>query len=351
MDYRVIGLMSGTSLDGLDIAFCSFSPGDDRWSFSIECAETIPYPDHWKHILSTLESASALDFVTADIEYGHLLGSLTRGFIERHNIRPGFIASHGHTIFHQPDKRLTCQIGRGSAIAAETGLQVVYDFRSLDVALGGQGAPLVPAGDRLLFGDFGYCLNLGGFANISYDKGDSRIAYDICPANIVLNHLASGTGHEYDEGGRLAETGKVNPRLLGKLNALPYYNQPFPKSLGKEWVLEHIHPLLKSRELPVNDLLATFSEHVALQVSKAVQERDSKMLITGGGAFNSHLVNRIRQHAGSEIIIPDDLTINFKEALVFAFLGVLRMRNEINCLKSVTGARAGSSGGSICRPF
>lgn len=340
--------MSGTSLDGLDIAFCEFSREGNHWEYTIHCAETIPYTDQWKKVLPGIESGPALDFVTADIEYGHLLGQLTKGFIERNHIAADFIASHGHTIFHQPGSRITSQIGRGSAIAAETGLHVVCDFRSYDVALGGQGAPLVPIGDKLLFSEFDFCLNIGGFANISCDASGKRIAYDICPANIVMNQLASLAGYDYDPAGILAESGTIDPQLLHALNHLPFYQQPFPKSLGKEWVLEHISPLLKMSGLPVKDLLATFCEHISVQVAAAAGiKTGSKMLITGGGAFNEFLIGRIRHHAVPEIIIPDSLTINFKEALIFAFLGVLRWRNEVNCLQSVTGAAKDSSGGAI----
>jgi anhydro-N-acetylmuramic acid kinase len=340
--------MSGTSLDGLDIAYCKFSNDSTRWTYRIQCAETIPYTDHWKAVLSNLESGSALDFVTADVEYGHLIGRLTRDFIEKYNLAPDFIASHGHTIFHQPGHKITSQIGRGSAIAAETGIRVICDFRSLDVALGGQGAPLVPVGDMLLFSEFDFCLNIGGFTNISYQSENERIAYDICPANIVLNHLALQAGHQYDPDGMLAAGGIVNQHLLENLNALSYYKLAFPKSLGKEWVVQHVFPLLNASSLSINDLLATCCEHIAIQVSAATQTTaDTKLLITGGGTFNRFLVSRIRHHANPEITIPDANTINFKEALIFAFLGVLRQRNESNCLSSVTGASKDSSGGAI----
>jgi anhydro-N-acetylmuramic acid kinase len=346
--YQVIGLMSGTSLDGLDIAFCEFRETEKKWTYQIHCAETIRYTDHWKKTLSNLESGTALDFVTADVAYGHLLGTFTRDFILRNKLNPDFIASHGHTIFHQPDKRITSQIGRGAAIAAETGLRVICDFRSLDVALGGQGAPLVPIGDALLFNQYDFCLNIGGFVNISYQTETNRIAYDICPANIVMNLIASLSGYDFDPDGSLAAAGTVNSKLLDDLNLLPYYQLEAPKSLGKEWVVQHFFPMLNSTDLPSNDLLATVCEHIALQVAAATGlKREAKLLITGGGAFNKFLISRIRYHAVPEIIIPDDYTINFKEALIFAFLGVLRWRNELNCLQSVTGAANDSSGGAI----
>lgn len=346
--YRVIGLMSGTSLDGLDLAFCEFERSGNLWWYCIHRAETIAYTASWKERLSSLENASALDFVATDIEYGHLLGRMTQEFIIRQGISPDFIASHGHTIFHQPGKRITSQIGRGSAIAAETHLPVVCDFRSLDVALGGQGAPLVPIGDHILFNDFDYCLNIGGFANISFQVEDNRIAYDIGPANIVLNKLANAAGFDYDRDGEMGQRGDVNAELLAKLNALPYYSMTPPKSLGKEWVLEQMFPVIQKANLSTNDLLATVCEHVALQIAYAAPgSYDKKILVTGGGALNKFLISRIRMHAGPEIIIPDLNTINYKEALIFAFLGVLRWRNEVNCLRSVTGAERDSIGGAI----
>jgi len=340
--------MSGTSLDGLDIAHCSFVRRGACWEYAILQAETMAYSDEWIERLSVVENFSALEFVKTDIEYGHLLGQFTNGFIRKHKLTPDLIASHGHTVFHQPDQRITSQIGRGSAIAAETGYPVVCDFRSLDVALGGQGAPLVPIGDKLLFPDYDYCLNLGGFANISTDTEGGRIAFDLCPANIVLNRLAAATGANYDYNGDMARSGTAIPELLHQLNTLPFYRQPGPKSLGKEWVISTIIPLLKGHKKPFPDLLATFCEHIALQVG-AVMGRDpeKKMLVTGGGALNGFLVERIRHHVKPTVIIPDILTINFKEALVFAFLGLLRWRNENNCLRSVTGAACDNCGGAI----
>ena len=340
--------MSGTSLDGLDIAYCEFEKIDEKWSYQIHYAETINYPDEWKDRLTNIENGSALDLAAADTEYGHFLGLQTRSFIEKNKIHPDFVASHGHTIFHQPGKKMTWQIGKGSSITAETGLPVVCDFRSLDVALGGQGAPLVPIGDRLLFSEFDYCLNLGGFANISYEEKGERIAFDICPVNIVLNHLTKRIGKPFDPSGQMARTGTLSPSLLSSLNNLPYYDQPPPKSLGKEWVLSHILPLLDPSSILLNDQLNTFCEHVAIQLARSTSgHKPGKILVTGGGAFNEYLVGRIKKHSIHEIILPDENTINFKEALIFAFLGVLRWLEETNCLRSVTGAAKDTSGGSV----
>lgn len=350
--YKVTGLMSGTSLDGVDIAFCTFTLMEGRWKYKIEKAETIIYSDEWRPRLSNLENKSALDFVKTDAEYGHYLGKLTKEFHLKYNLKPDFIASHGHTIFHQPENGITSQIGKGSAIAAETGIPVVCDFRSTDVALGGQGAPLVPVGDQLLFSDYDYCINLGGFANVSFVKSGKRIAYDICPVNIVLNFLASLVKKPFDDDGNLARNGKLNRPLLDTLNSLPFYQQTPPKSLGKEWVIHEIHPILENFDIPVENKSRTFTEHVASQITNAIEPiTRSAILITGGGAFNSFLIERISERAGITIKLPDPLTINFKEALIFAFLGVLRWREEINCLKSCTGATHDNTGGAIYRIF
>jgi len=367
--YHIIGLMSGTSLDGLDIAFCRFELKEGRWAYQILEAETISYSGSWQTRLRELDSQAAGELALADAELGHLMGSMVSSFIDRHGISPLFIASHGQTIFHQPGRRLTTQIGKGAAIAAETGLPVVCDFRSLDVAFGGQGAPLVPIGDRLLFLDYDYCLNLGGFANISYEQENHRIAYDICPANLVLNDLSGEAGKPFDEDGEMARQGSLLQGLLESINNLPFYHQPPPRSLGKEWVDEHIWPLFNEflshesrgmrhkgthiayRTSRIADLLNTFTEHIALQVARnSGSDRANKLLITGGGALNTYLVERIRYHSEPQIVLPDLQTIQFKEALIFAFLGLLRWRGETNTLASVTGARRDTIGGAIYLP-
>jgi len=350
--YSVIGLMSGTSLDGVDIAFCTFTSEEGKWIYTIEKAVTIPYSNNWRTRLSDLENLGALEFVKTDSEYGQYLGQITKRFLLDSNLKPDFIASHGHTIFHQPSNKFTYQIGKGSAIAAETGVPVVCDFRSTDIALGGQGAPLVPAGDQLLFDKYTYCLNLGGFANISYEESGSRIAFDICPANIILNYLASFLHKDYDQNGELAQQGILHQPLLEALNELEFYHRQPPKSLGKEWVLSEVHPVLKRFDIPVEDKLRTFVEHIAGQVARVVGNTDtSTLLITGGGAFNGFLIEKIHEKTQLTLVLPDPLTINFKEALIFAFLGVLRWRAEINCLKSCTGASHDNIGGAIYLAF
>ncbi len=350
LNYDVIGLMSGTSLDGTDIAFCRFILDEKKWSFEIVQAETIPYSFHWKTKLLSLEKTDALTFQQANIDYGFYLGRTAADFIKKHKLKVDFISSHGHTIFHQPEKKLTVQIGAGSAIAAESNLTAVCDFRSLDVVLGGQGAPLVPIGDKLLFSEFDFCLNLGGFANVSYQYNDERTAFDICPVNIVMNAVCAKLGKEYDNEGQMARGGNVNDNLLLELNNLPFYKLPpdSPKSLGKEWVIKNINPLLDKCKLSEQDVLRTFCEHTAVQIGNALNNKPSgKLLVTGGGTYNTFLLEKIKENTAHQIIIPDKKTIEFKEALIFAFLGVLRMRNEVNCLKSVTGAAYDNIGGAV----
>lgn len=348
--YHVIGLMSGTSLDGLDIAFCRFSVDNDGWKYEILEAETKPYTIDWKERLLSLETASAAEFHQLNQEYGYFLGRQVSDFIVKKGLKPDFVASHGHTIFHQPDKRFTVQAGAGSAIAAACKLPVVCDFRSVDVALGGQGAPLVPLGDRMLFPEYNYCLNLGGFANISYEHNKKRIAFDICPVNIVMNTICENIGKPYDDKGAMARSGMISMYMLHEFNQLPFYRlmPNTPKSLGKEWVVENVDPIIAQYEIAENDLLHTFCEHVAIQIARATDVKQTKkMLVTGGGAYNDYLIERIQTLSKHELIIPDKKTIEFKEALIFAFLGVLRMRNEVNCLKSVTGARMDNVGGAV----
>lgn len=344
--YKVIGLMSGTSLDGLDIAYCEFSKKTISWSFSIIAAQCIPYTKEWESRLSNAYNLSGLELTQLNADYGILLGEQVNKFILKNDLKPDFIASHGHTVFHQPDKNFSLQIGHAAAIAAKCLLPVIADFRSLDVFMGGQGAPLVPIGDELLFPQYEYCLNIGGIANISQVVNKQRKAHDICAANMVLNELSMSLGHAYDKDGALAKSGKMDSSLLKQLDRLNYYSDPGPKSLGKEWVVNYLMPIISNSPLSTINKLATYTEHIALKIAGSCKESSSQehLLITGGGAHNKFLVERIKAHTKLKVIIPDSLTIDYKEALIFAFLGVLRMRNEINCLGSVTGGKDHSAG-------
>ena len=349
---NVIGLMSGTSLDGLDLAACTFHVDDNRIDFHIESAITIPYDAEMKRQLEGLYNADARAFAQFHATFGHYLGVQVARFVKSTGFHPDFVASHGHTVFHDPGAGFTSQIGDGAAIAIECGFQVVCDFRTTDVAAGGQGAPLVPIGDKLLFSSWDACLNIGGIANISFDVSGNRIAYDICPANMVLNYLAAKLGHSFDDNGLLASSGKVLYGLLEELLTLDYFHQSYPKSLGREWFEEKIMGhICEYSESSVPDLLCTFTEMIAVLVSKEVHAGQiHKMLVTGGGAHNGYLLQRLRYHCACELEVPDALIVNYKEALVFAFLGLLRMNNQHNCLSSVTGACRNVTGGAVYLP-
>lgn len=343
---QAIGLMSGTSLDGLDVCCCTFTYNDNKWNFAIDYAKAYSYEDNLKQKLGKgAQQMSALEFITFHSAYGKFLGERVNDFMKEFNVKPDIIASHGHTIFHEPQKKIMYQIGDGAAIAAETRIPTVSDFRRLDIMLGGQGAPLVPIGDRLLFSDYDYCLNIGGFSNISFEQGDKRIAFDISPVNYVINHYCRQIGLEFDRDGELARQGNICTPLLEELNAIGFYHQTGPKSLGREWVETIIYPMLERYGLSLEDMLRTFYEHAAYQVSRIVQ--GGRLLVTGGGAFNVFLIERIRQLCRCEIVIPDKQIIEYKEALIFAFLGALYICDEPSCLASVTGAPMDNIGGML----
>lgn len=336
--------MSGTSLDGLDLVATEFWQTAGKWEFEILSAKTISYSNDWKSWLSNSPTLTGEKLIELHTNYGRFLGNETLQFIQKIGFQPDLIASHGHTVFHQPDLGFTFQIGNGADIAAITGITTVSDFRKGDVALGGQGAPLVPIGDKLLFSGFDFCLNLGGFANISFEKNEERIAFDICPVNIVLNSFAAKQGFEYDKGGDLGRKGKVNAELLKKLNQLNFYQKEPPKSLGREWIEQVFNQELNNFEISDSDKLRTVYEHIAQQIAR-IAAGSGKMLVTGGGVFNTFLIELISNQSSVEIVIPTKEIVDFKEALIFAFLGVLKIQGKVNCLSSVTGAKCDSSTG------
>ncbi|MBL4663085.1 MAG: anhydro-N-acetylmuramic acid kinase [Flavobacteriaceae bacterium] len=346
--YMVLGVMSGTSLDGIDLAHCIISYSEENtWGYTIEVAETVPYSSFWKNQLQEAVSFSEDRLKILDMEYTHYLGGVISNFIKKYDIENlDAICSHGHTILHRPDKGITLQIGNLPQLAELVNGLVVCDFRVQDVAMGGQGAPLVPIGDRLLFEGYDYCLNLGGFANCSFESNEGRIAYDICPVNVVLNHFAELLGFPYDDGGKMAADGQLDTELFNSLNVVPFYAQTHPKSLGLEWVQQHIFPLMKASSISVEDKLHTFTEHVAKQLARQFKD-GSQVLVTGGGAYNAYLLERVRSYKNVNLVVPNSILVEFKEALVFALLGVLKLRNEVNCLASVTGASKDHSSGVI----
>jgi anhydro-N-acetylmuramic acid kinase len=341
-----IGVMSGTSLDGIDLVYVDFSGPEP---FTLLHFSHIPYTQIWIDRLASAHQLSGLDLKLLERDYSEYTAQLLCNFIEVHRITVDFIGCHGHTIFHQPDESITHQMIDGSILAARTGCTVVCDFRSLDVALGGQGAPLVPIGDELLYGKYDACLNLGGFANISYRQGKNRKAYDISPANIILNHLALQLGKNYDDGGKIASSGKVITHLLDKLNELPYYRREAPKSLGREWIETNVLPLLKDEK--TEDLMATAVVHIAAQVAKSINAITSgEILCTGGGCHNKFLMKEISNNVKGEILIPTPEIVDNKEAIIFALLALLRLEEKTNTLASVTGAKHNSCGGAVYLP-
>lgn len=347
--YHVIGVMSGTSLDGIDLVYAKFV-NNSKWSFEIFKAETVPYSNYWYRVLKHLINNSLDELKVIDVEYTTYLAEVITCFIEKNNITNiDAVCSHGHTALHQPEKRLTYQIGNLPLLAKLVQQKVVCDFRVQDVEMGGQGAPLVPIGDKLLFPEYDACLNLGGFANISMDINSERIAYDVCPVNIVLNKYAKQLGFDYDGGGEIAASSNTLLTLETQLNNLEYYNMKPPKSLGLEWVNTVVFPLLEAAKQKEAVILSTFSDHVAKQIAFVLKE-NSKVLVTGGGAYNTYIVSKIKEIKNIELIIPKNDLVEFKEALIFALLGILKLRNETNCLKSVTGSMKDHSSGKIFLP-
>ncbi|MEX2512017.1 MAG: anhydro-N-acetylmuramic acid kinase [Cyclobacteriaceae bacterium] len=351
-NYALIGLMSGTSGDGLDIAYCHFIPNAQGWQFEINKATTIPFPPSLREPLKTSHLLPSEELAVLDHQFGRWMGEEVKKYCVEYSLSPLAIASHGHTVFHRPEINLTKQIGNGYSLWQASGFPVINDFRTLDVVLGGQGAPLVPIGDQLLFGNYDFALNLGGIANISMEKNGKRIAFDVCPFNLIFNYLSEKLGNSFDAGGKWAKEGQVIPTLLAKLEKLPYYKNPGAKSLGREDIEKHYLPLLKEKIFSVKDLMATLSAHFVNQVAAPVLQHANKentILITGGGAYNDYFIERLSLKLENKVTVykPEKNIIDFKEAMVFAFLGVLRIRGEINCLATVTGANKDSCGGTL----
>lgn len=345
---NILGIMSGTSLDGIDFALCNFDKKNGIWSFKIIKTKTVSYSSVWHKKLSDAQNLSGSDFVKLHNEYGNYIGKLAKKFL-KNTQSADFVASHGHTIFHKPEKKLCFQIGNGAFISAKLQIPVVSDFRSLDIALGGQGAPLVPVGDKLLFAKYDFCINLGGFANISYDNNKKiRTAFDLCPVNIIVNKLSEKRRKKYDKNGKIGKKGILNKKLFSELNNLDYYFGKKNKSLGREFVEEKFIPVLNKYNISTENKIRTIYEHVAYQIYRATKfSKNKKILLTGGGAHNNFLVSKIKKLNKNKIIIPEKEIIDFKEAIIFAFLGLLRINNQNNCLSSVTGSISDNCGGII----
>lgn len=358
MNYLAIGLMSGSSLDGLDMVLVSFNEDKGKWKYEIKAAECSPFSSSWKNKLKGATELDARSYMLLDTAFGKYCADKVNAFLEKKNYtgrkRPVVIGSHGHTTFHLPEKKMTHQLGDGAALAANTKIDVVSDLRSMDIAFGGEGAPIVPIGEKLLYPGYRFFMNIGGICNVSIHEGKKVTAFDVSPANRVLNLLAGEVGKAYDAGGRMASGGKVDTALLEKLNRLGYYRKPAPKSLANSFGTDVLYPMIKDSGLEIRDALATFCEHIAMQTMKALMpfagNKKQKMLVTGGGAWNEHLVSRLGYYLDSlkiEAVIPDADTVNYKEALIMAFIAVLRIREESNVLATVTGAARNNCGGAL----
>lgn len=349
--------MSGSSCDGLDIAFIHLEEARGVWQFEIVHADCIPYTAIWKEKLLGADALSALDFQYLHHEYGAYTGALVKEFIAKHALeyKVQLIGSHGHTVFHEPTKGISIQAGSGAAIAAATGINVISDLRSMDTALGGQGAPIVPIGEQALFADYDYCLNIGGISNLSIKKDGNWLAWDICAANRVLNALASTQNRSFDAEGKIAASGKLNTALLTKLNELGYYQQQPPKSLNNSFGDDEVLRIIQHASIDTADALHTYCRHIAQQIlysilPNAINQAPAKMLVTGGGAFNSFLMQCILKELQTipiSISIPDATVIQYKEALIMGFLAVLRWREEYTCHAASTGAIRNSIGGAV----
>lgn len=343
-----LGVMSGTSLDGIDIAACKFYQKNDNYHYEIIEAKTYHYDSFWKNKLTNAPLLNGEELSKLNVLFGKFLAEKINAFKTIYSDKIEFIASHGHTIFHQPENGFTLQIGSGAEIVANTGIKTICDFRTTDIALKGQGAPLVPIGDQLLFSEYDSCINLGGFANISFNQNKKRIAYDICPVNIALNHYCQKLGKEYDKNGEIAKFNGVSSTLLSSLNQLDFYKKPIPKSLGREWFETVFLKEIDCHQISIEEKIASITHHAAIQISNSIAGK--KAIFTGGGAYNQFLIDIIKKHCSAEIYIPNNNIIEFKEALIFAFLGYLRLNNSINTLKSATGANRNSVGGCIYAP-
>jgi anhydro-N-acetylmuramic acid kinase len=360
--------MSGTSLDGVDMVCAQFTyhNTDKTWTYKILKTGYIAYPKQWKRRLSLLVKKNAITYHKTHTFYGHYLGELTNEFIKKNNLsgKLDFVALHGHTVFHDPHDLVTSQIGDGAAVAYLTGVPAICQFRTSDVAAHGQGAPIVPITDLYLFAQHRFCLNLGGIANISAKTAPPKaiIGFDICANNLVLNHFANYFGQEYDNEGQIAQAGQVNSGLFEELNQLPFYKKTYPKSLDAGWVKTALMPIFERYALEPQDVLRTYVEHIAYQIGQSIKNvnkteeiKDNTnkaitMLVTGGGAHNSFLMEQIAKHSPVSVIKASNDIINFKEALAIAFCGVLRVRGQANALSAVTGAHRDTVNGCIYHP-
>ena len=344
--------MSGTSLDGVDVVYTKLS-FEKKWFYKILACKTFKYSEIWINKLTKAHTTKAREFIQLDHQYGNYVGEIINKFLKKNKIKKSdvdLISSHGHTIFHEPKNMFTYQIGNGNQICAVTNIKTISDFRSLDLAFGGQGAPLVPIGDELLFKKYGGCLNIGGIANISFNLNNQRLAGDLNFANMISNYLSKKIGHSFDKDGNLAQMGKLDNKLITKLENLSFYKKVFPKTLAIEDFNIWYKPLFKNSDSPIYDQLYTAGVHLSRTIKNTFEIKgDSELLITGGGAYNKFWIQKINE-LNIKTVVPEKKMVEFKEALIFSLLGVLKMRNENNILSSVTGASKDLSAGVLFVP-
>ncbi len=358
--HHIIGLMSGSSLDGLDIAHCQFTfdgrpqKGQIRWQ--ILDAETIAYPPEWQARLRKTTTMSPVELLETDADLGRWMGNQVRTFVAQRKLKIDLVASHGHTVFHFPEKGFSLQIGQGNHLAEKCGLPVIFDFRTADIAAGGQGAPLAPVVDEWLLTDYDFFLNLGGIANIACHTRDGFVGYDIIGTNQILDALAGKLNLAYDSGGQLARKGSLNPTLYNQLQKLDFLQQEPPKSLDNQWVRDNMTGPTLAFDDTIPNKMATIVELAAFEIAKEInrlipyaKHPNHQLLITGGGAHNTYLIERIKHFAPSnlEIIIPTPQLINYKESLLIALLALLRQYGSPNSSPLVTGAGRNTVGGVL----
>jgi len=341
--------MSGTSGDGLDLAVVSF-PSTTNESYQLIEGITLPYPPHWQKRLTFQDQISGSDLLRLNHDYGVYTANLIKEYLRQTPYPISLIALHGHTYLHQPALGITYQLGCGPEVSQICGITTVSDFRTADVSLGGQGAPLVPIGDKFLFAEYDGCLNLGGFANLSILNREPILACDLAPANLIMNHLSKREGLPFDKDGEIAAQGQIIPQLLETLRSLPYFREKPPKSLGREWLEVEFLPLFAERR-GTTDLMATAVAFLVEQVTEYCQSYGlQRVLVTGGGAFNRFLIQQLQQQRPKTFEIPGPKLIEYKEALLFAWLGMRRIQEKINVWASVTGAAVNHSAGIVHKP-
>jgi anhydro-N-acetylmuramic acid kinase len=360
LNYNILGLMSGSSLDGVDLVIVEFKSEEDKvidWKLLATHHDAFDGP--WKKRLESAPRLNSMELSRLHTDVGILFGEMCSRLIEATGIQPDYIASHGHTVFHAPEDGFSVQIGSPSHIAARSGVPVISDFRSNDIAHGGQGAPLAPVVEKYLFTGYGFYLNLGGIANLSAHTGEKIKAWDICPCNQLLNYLAAKKGLSYDNKGEFARQGSISPTLMEKLTGLISLPLNKPFSLDNTFISNSFVPILQASDLIIEDKLRTIvdyiSECIKIQIAHSIQDANLNptLLLTGGGAHNLFLVEEIRNKLKPIIVdmhIPDDDIIDFKEAVLMALCGLLRVVETPNALASVTGAYEDTINGGIYLP-